>query len=236
MRFSYELMTPKNDASLKELVHQHAAMLDFKPEFISLTCHNNLLQQLFLIDLLREQTNTKLVPHIPVGNKTEALLKECLIDYIERGIDTVLLIHGDGAGDMSVCDAIRYIHKTFPNRWTVYVSYNYLATEQAFIDKIDAGANKAISQICFAADVLPTQEQQLCPILPGLLLIDDFKAVQTFLNSVNIAVPDVLQQADSAEKLIFYKNLLETLNVQGYQQAHFFALNNFALLTELLHA
>jgi 5,10-methylenetetrahydrofolate reductase len=236
MRFSYEIITPKNDADLPALVRQHEVLLSLEPEFISLTCHNNVLQQLFLIDLLQQQTDTKLVPHVPVGNKTEALLKECLIDYMERGIDTVLLIHGDGAGDMSVCDALHYIHKTFPERWTTFVSYNYLAPEQAFAEKVSAGATQAISQICFSAEVLPAKELQVCPILPGILLIDDFSAVQTFLQSVKITAPDVLQQANEDETLAFYKNLLFALHEHGYQQPHFFSLNNFSLLSELVYA
>lgn len=236
MRFSYEILTPKNDAELPSLVQQHECMLAWQPEFISLTCHGNVLQQLFLIDLLREQTDAKLVPHIPVGNKTEVLLKECLIDYIERGIDTILLIHGDGAGDMNVCDAIRFIREQFPDRWTIYVSYNYLTSEQAFMDKVNAGAGHAISQICFTADSLPIQPPEQCPILPGILLVDDVSVVQKFLQSVHIATPEALLTDNKTDKLDFYQQLLVDLTAQGYAQPHYFTLNNFALLTELLNA
>jgi methylenetetrahydrofolate reductase (NADPH) len=118
--------------------------------------------------------------------------------------------------------------------------------------KLDAGANRAITQFFFNADSylrfrdLATTAGITAPIVPGILPISNFASLQRFAAACGAAVPDWLHEKfaglddDPETRQMISANvaieLVEKLQREGVDEFHFYTLNRAELTYAICYA
>jgi len=118
---------------------------------------------------------------------------------------------------------------------------NAKADLQHLKHKLDAGANRAITQYFFEADVFLRFRDQAVkagieqPIVPGILPVNNLEKVESFSERCGANVPSSLKMlfagttagSDEQQKIGIEHalNLSETLVAEGVENLHFYTLN-----------
>ena len=263
LNISFEFFPPNNDKMNETLWQTIQKLEPLNPKFVSVTygaggstrerTHNT-------VSRIAKETGLQAAAHLTcVGSRTEEI-DEIAQAYWDAGIRHIVALRGDpeaGIGETYKpisggynygSDLVAGLKNIAPFEVSVG-AYPELHPESKNWDieldnlkrKIDAGADRAITQFFFEADTfLKFQDKALdaginIPIVPGLMLQPNFKGLKRMSKMCAISVPNWLENLyadlddDPQARLLVtattVADLAANLRDQGVQDLHFYTLN-----------
>lgn len=225
---SFEYFPPLNENGRKSLQVRVDRMADMRPLFVDVTARaGNLEDTLSLCRDIIRFCNVDVMMHVTCAGLSRADMIDFLSRALEAGITNVLALRGDEAGRQGsdndefphAIDLVRAIREEFGDAFTVAVGCypeglgplrpgetmqeNRARHIEYLREKVDAGANFAISQACFdaAAFISFIQECRAAgishgiPIIPGILPIHSYKSVKALVADLGISFPVHMEDA-----------------------------------------
>jgi methylenetetrahydrofolate reductase (NADPH) len=204
-------------------------------------------------------------PHLSCVGSTRAGVSEILATYRAQNIRRIVALRGDmpsgsaSAGEFRyAAELVRFIRESQGPDWQIevaaYPEYHpeqrYAARDlRHYVDKINAGADSAITQFFFNADAyfhFVEQTRKLganVPVVPGIMPFHNFAKIAQFAARDGIDIPRWVAlkmegfMDDTASIRAFgldvVTGLCQRLLAGGAPGFHFYTMNQAALTTEL---
>jgi len=256
--------TPLGDEKLRGVVQELGAL---EPEFFSVTygaggsTRDKTLATVGAI----AAAGFEAAPHLSCVGGTRVGLQEILATYRARGIRRLVALRGDMpsgtnlAGDFRfAAELVAFIRETQGPDWHIevaaYPEYHpeqrYAARDlKHYVDKVNAGANSAITQFFFNADayfhfVDATRKLGAsAPVVPGIMPFHNFAKIAQFAARDGIEIPRWVAlkmegfMDDAASIRAFgidvVAELCERLIRGGAPGLHFYTMNQAPLTLEI---
>ncbi|WP_189461906.1 methylenetetrahydrofolate reductase [NAD(P)H] [Jeongeupia chitinilytica] len=256
---SFEFFPSKTPEGVEKLRNTRRQLAQFKPEFFSVTfgaggtTQDGTRNAVFEIQSEGHQA----APHLSCIGSTRATIAELLTSYREHGIRRIVALRGDIPSGMVDVGEFRYANELvafireqhgdwFHIEVAAYPEYHPQAQSaeadlRAFVGKVNAGADAAITQYFFNADayfrfVDEVQSRGVTiPIVPGIMPIQNFSQLSRFSDMCGAEIPRWLKLRlasfgdDSASirafGLDFVTELSDRVLSQGAPGLHFYTLN-----------
>lgn len=263
---SFELFPPKSDDArekLQKVIHKLAAL---SPSYFSVTCgalgSKREGTEDVVLHILNE-TNIPPAAHLTCSGVSKAEIETVAKEYWNAGIHRIVALRGDipesvGAyqphpegyayadslvkGLLEIADfdiSVAAYPETHPEAQSSQADLEHLKR------KIDAGANRAITQYCFDTDKILRFVDEVnalgvdAPIIPGILPVHNIEQVVSFSKRCGASVPQWLQEkfakaegnAEAQFEIAVTVALeqCQTLQAAGINSFHFYTLNRSAL-------
>ncbi|MBD2857804.1 methylenetetrahydrofolate reductase [NAD(P)H] [Spongiibacter sp. KMU-158] len=266
-RYSFEFFPPKTDAGREKLSQTRAELAELSPEFFSVTygaggsTRNNTRG----IVLETKQAGLSVAPHLSFGGDDEATVLELIEDYKANGVDRIVALRGDLPSGMGATrlvyarELVEFIRKHTGDHFEIEVAAypeihpdapSYDADVRFLKEKLDAGANSAITQYFFNPDsyfyFLDACEKIGIdkPIYPGIMPITNYTNLARFSRNCGADIPRWLAQkleaygddTDSIAKfgLEVVNELCHVLMEGGAPGIHFYTMNQVEPVKTLL--
>lgn len=210
---SFEFFPPKTPEGLEKLRLTRAQLMPLAPKFVSVTFGAGGSTQQGTLDVVLDAMRDGLdaAPHISCIGATRDSIEAMLSTYRGHGIRHLIALRGDlpsGTGEFGefrhAAELVEFIRaKTadwFRIEVAAYPEYHPQARSprhdlQHFVDKINAGADAAITQyffnpdayFCFVDDAL--RAGVTVPITPGIMPITNFSQLSRFSEMCGAEVP-----------------------------------------------
>jgi methylenetetrahydrofolate reductase (NADPH) len=257
---SCEFFPPDTDEKLAKLVQTAIKLEVMQPEFFSVTYGaggsiRDLTQN--VVHHLAQKLNASIVPHLSCIGSTKENIRNILLDYKNKGIRHILALRGDlpsGVRDIGefkyANELVEFIrHETGDHFDITVAAYPDFHPEsrspykdlENFKRKIDAGANRAITQLFFNTDAYFYFLDDCArtgidvPIIPGIIPIHNWTQLKKFTHTCESDIPAWLQKRmdsfeDEVESVRSYgceimTKLCERLLENGVKELHFYTLN-----------
>lgn len=258
-RFSFEFFPPRTDVGAEklQLVHQQLAAL--KPDFFSVTygaggsTRDGTLSTVAAI----HEAGSAVAPHLSFGGSSREDITALLQRYKDMGINRLVALRGDlpsGTGLASkhfyANELIELVRETTGDHFHIEVacypeihpqSDSYDSDIFFFKQKVDAGANSAITQYFYNPDAYfffldCCQSAGIdIPIVPGIMPITNYTSLQRFSNNCGAEIPRWIRQrlqsyGDDSESICAFGtevvlSLCEQLLAGGAPGLHFYTMN-----------
>jgi methylenetetrahydrofolate reductase (NADPH) len=234
--FSFELFPPKTDHGVARLRETVTRLNARRPAFFSVTygAGGSTQSNTFAtVDWIREQ-GIAAAPHLScIGSRREELVA-ILRHYHDQGIDRIVALRGDlpsGAGAGAIGDLnhanelVSLIRGEFGDQfWIEVAAYpemhpqaqNFRRDLDYFQQKVEAGANSAITQYFYNADAY-ARFIEACesrgieiPIVPGIMPITNFSNLVRFSDACGAEIPRWLRK-----RLEAYGDDIESIRALG---------------------
>jgi methylenetetrahydrofolate reductase (NADPH) len=270
---SFEFFPPKDEAMEKTLWSSIERLAPLKPRFVSVTYGadgSTRTRTHAIVTRVMHETSLVAAPHLTcVGASREEVL-DIARGYWADGIRHIVALRGDPpqgttryvphpqgfayasdlvAGLKSVADfeiSVAAYPETHPEAQSADADLNSLKA------KLDAGANRAITQ-CFFDTAVYLRFRDRCakagitaPIVPGLLPIISLPQLLRFAERTATSVPDWLRHrfdglSDDADtrRMIAASVAIEQVQQlarEGVEEFHFYTLNRAELTYAICHA
>lgn len=260
--FSFEFSAPHTPEAYEKVLRIHArlASLEPAPSFFSVTYgaggSTRASTRQAVIDLNR-QSRTPVAAHLSFGADTRDTVRDLLHGYREAGVTRLVALRGDlpsGVGSskqlIHANELVEFIRKETGDHFHVYVAaYPEMHPETAsvadeiryFKQKLDAGANAAITQYFYNVDAyfryldLSATAGVAAPIIPGIMPITNYKGLMRFSKQCGAEIPLWIKkpladyQEDPAALAAFgdevVTRLCERLLAGGAPGLHFYTMN-----------
>jgi len=212
-QLSFEFFPPKNDKQVEVFRRTRDRLAELKPEYMSVTfgaggsTRSRTRETVFNI---QRDTGVSSAPHISCMSEDIESINELLDSYREFGINRLVVLRGDrpsggGSGifDYAV-DLVRHIREHYGDRFTIevgcYPEYHPEAKTpeadlQHFKEKVEAGADSAITQYFFGADAYEQFLEDCArlgvqvPIVPGIMPITNYSRLARFSKMCGADMP-----------------------------------------------
>ena len=258
-RFSFEFFPPKTDKGVEKLRTVREQLASRNPAFFSVTygAGGSTRERTFSTVKEIKQAGYDVAPHLSFGGDDENSVLNLLNDYKQQGINRIVALRGDlpsGMGPQAhlvyASELVTFIKKHFGDDFHLEVAcYPEIHPDSATVEKdleffkqkVDAGANSAITQYFYNADAYfyyleRTQKLGIdIPIYPGIMPITNFTNLQRFSSMCGAEVPRwIARQLESygddlesvkAFGLEVVTDLCETLLEGGAPGMHFYTMN-----------
>lgn len=256
--------TPEGSDKLKSVVQQLAST---QPEYFSVTygaggsTRGKTLQTVMDIAAAGHEA----APHLSCIGATRETIDNLLDTYRNRGIRRIVALRGDLPSGMAQSGDFRYANElvSFIREQTgrhfrievaaypeVHPNSRYAVQDmQAFVNKMNAGADSAITQFFFNAEAYFHFVNEVrkagvsAPIVPGIMPFHNFSKIFQFAQRDGIDIPRWVVRKmegymdDSASIRAFgldvVTQLCERLIAGGVPSIHFYTLNQSALVLEI---
>ncbi len=256
---SFEFFPPKTDAGVEKLNKVRDELGALKPKYFSVTFGAGGSTQDGTYDAVKGiiDSGYEGAPHLSCVGSTKSGISELLQSYKDIGVKRIVALRGDLPSGMVERGDFQYANELIEFIRAEYGDYFHLevaaypefhpesrspSSEIAnFKQKIDAGADSAITQYFFNSDAyfsfVETAEAAgiEVPIIPGIMPITNFAQLARFSNMCGAEIPRWLYkrleelQDDEASLIDFGLDyitfLTETLLSNGVYGVHFYALN-----------
>jgi len=266
--YSFEFFPPSSPEGVKNSKDTRQQLSAFKPEFYSVTFGaGGSTRDLTLETVLEiKQEGFSAVPHISGISSTKAEIKTLLDLYQQHDIKHLVVLRGDvphGAvsrGEFKHAnELVSFIRQETNDYFHIevgaYPEYHPEAVSsqtdiQNFKNKVDAGANSAITQFFFNADAyFRFMDECLIadiniPIVPGVMPIYNIKQLARFASNCGAEIPRWLRiklesYGDDLPSLRSYgvdvvSELCETLIEWDVPSLHFYTLNQAGIITRII--
>ena len=266
--YSFEFFPPSSPEGIKNSKDTRQQLSVFKPEFYSVTFGaGGSTRDLTLETVLEiKQEGFNAVPHISGISSTKAEIKTLLDLYQQHNIKHLVVLRGDvphGAvsrGEFKHAnELVSFIRQETNDYFHIevgaYPEYHPEAVSsqtdiQNFKNKVDAGANSAITQFFFNADAyFRFMDECLIadiniPIVPGVMPIYNIKQLARFATNCGAEIPRWLRiklesYGDDLPSLRSYgvdvvSELCETLIEWDVPSLHFYTLNQAGIITRII--
>ncbi|MBD3223391.1 MAG: methylenetetrahydrofolate reductase [NAD(P)H] [Caldithrix sp.] len=169
--FSFEFFPPKTEKGYNKLFRTIRDLKPLQPSSISVTYGAGGSTRKLTHDLvlkIHQETDLTVIPHLTCINAKKDEIYSLVKDYADNGIENIFVIRGDAPqgqedGDHAVkdfryaVDLVRFIKKHFPRMGMGVAGFpeghpdtpNRLKEMEYLKEKIDAGADYMITQMCF---------------------------------------------------------------------------------------
>ena len=273
IRVSFEFFPPKTEEMERTLWSSIERLAPLNPSFVSVTygaggstrerTHNTVAR------MVRE-TNLKPAAHLTCVNATKGEVDEVVRAYWDAGVRHIVALRGDPAdgvgsayaphpgGYQQTCDLVAGIKRI--GDFQVSVSgYPEKHPEAGSLDadidalkaKVDAGADRAITQFFFENDVYLRYVDRVrargidIPIVPGILPVQNFKQASNFARRTGASVPEWLahrfegldDDVDTRRLIagaVAAEQVLDLVD-RGIHDFHFYSMNRADLVYAICH-
>lgn len=259
---SLELFPPRTDAGFEKLKTNVTDLNQLRPEYFSVTygAGGSTQGRTFqTVDWLREQ-GIETAPHLScVGSGAEEII-EILNRYRDQGVRRIVALRGDlpsgsGAGGLGELnhanDLVALIREHFGDAFRIEVAaypevhpqaQGATSDMQHFRNKVEAGANAAITQYFYNADAYfrfvdnyKRSGGPAIPIVPGIMPIGNFSQLARFSDACGAEIPrwvrkqmeDYGDDIDSVRAfgVELVSGMCERLLAGGAPGLHFYTMN-----------
>ncbi len=270
---SFEFFPPKTEKSEATLWNTVERLAPLKPRFASVTygADGSTRDRTHrIVSRINEETSLTGAPHLTCVDATTTEVDGIAKGYWDEGVRHIVALRGDppqGADTYvahpggyhyaaDLVSGLRHV-ADFDISVAAYPEVHPEAkSAQDDMDnlkrKIDAGANRAITQFFFDADVyLRFRDQAVAagiqaPMVPGILPISNFASLLRFAAACGAAVPSWLHEKfdgldeDPETRQMISANLaielVEKLQSEGVNEFHFYTLNRAELTYAICYA
>lgn len=266
---SFEFFPPRNEAQENTLDSTWRKLVKARPEYFSVTFGaggSNLDATHRAVLGLQTLSGVPVAPHISCKVDSREVLLGYLQDYAEAGVSRLVVLRGDRQEGESqegpfrhANELVEFVRAETGNRFSIEVacypefhpeSQSPDAELQHFRNKVNAGANGAITQYFYNADsyfrfIDDCQKAGIdIPIRPGVLPITNYKQLTRFSALCGAEIPQWItrrleaygedRESLQAFGLDVVTRLCERLLRGGAPGLHFYSLNQSQPCLELL--
>ena len=263
---SFEFFPPRTSEMEQTLWNSIDRLSSLKPKFVSVTYGANSGERdrtHSIIKGIKDRTGLEAAPHLTCIDATPAELRIIARDYWNNGIRHIVALRGDlppgsGKPEMYASDLVTLLKEVadFDISVAAYPEVHPEAkSAQADLlnlrRKVDAGANRAITQFFFDVEsYLRFRDRCVSAgidveIIPGILPVSNFKQAKKFADMTNVRIPAWMAQMfdgldDDAEtrKLVganIAMDMVEILSREGVKAFHFYTLNRAEMSYAICH-
>ncbi|MDF1760631.1 MAG: methylenetetrahydrofolate reductase [NAD(P)H] [Coxiellaceae bacterium] len=261
---SFEFFPPKTADGLQKLVAVADELKAVNPDYISVTfgaggsTQDNTKKT---VRAVREHTGLDLAPHISCVGTDKAQISQLLDEYKCQGIKRLVVLRGDlpsgygsGGGDFNYAeDLVRFIREHSEDHFHICVAVypechplsGCMQTDLSYFkQKVDAGANEAITQYFYSADAYECLLEETAklgidiPITPGIMPITNYTQLARFSDRCGAEIPRWITKrligfGDDVKSIRAFgldvvSQLCEQLVGLGAKDLHFYTLNKAA--------
>ncbi len=264
---SIEFFPPQTPAGLEKLRAERAKLAALRPEFFSVTygAGGSTRDRTFnaIREIVAEGHNA--APHLSCIGTSRAEIREILAQYQALGIRRIVALRGDLPSGMAEAGELRHANELvefirsetgdwFRIEVAAYPEWHPQARSpredlEAFVRKVRAGANSAITQYFYNPDAYMHFVDHVralgvdVPIVPGIMPIVSFAKLARFSDATGAEIPRWMRKkfesfyddTDSirAFGLDVVTGLCERLLGSGAPGLHFYSMNQSALTLEV---
>ena len=263
---SFEFFPPRTSEMEQTLWNSIDRLSSLKPKFVSVTYGANSGERdrtHSIIKGIKDRTGLEAAPHLTCIDATPAELRIIARDYWNNGIRHIVALRGDlppgsGKPEMYASDLVTLLKEVadFDISVAAYPEVHPEAkSAQADLlnlrRKVDAGANRAITQFFFDVEsYLRFRDRCVSAgidveIIPGILPVSNFKQAKKFADMTNVRIPAWMAQMfdgldDDAEtrKLggaNIAMDMVKILSREGVKDFHFYTLNRAEMSYAICH-
>ena len=263
---SFEFFPPATESMEQTLWNSIERLSKLKPKFVSVTYGANSGTRdrtHSIIKDIKERTGLVAAPHLTCVDATRDELRTIAQDYWDNGIRNIVALRGDlpaGAGkpEMYADDLVALLKEVadFDISVAAYPEVHPEAkSAQADLlnlkRKVDAGANRAITQFFFDVEsYLRFRDRCVSAgidveIIPGILPVSNFKQAKKFADMTNVRIPawmstmfDGLDDDAETRKLVganIAMDMVKILSREGVKDFHFYTLNRAEMSYAICH-
>ncbi|HBU5736871.1 methylenetetrahydrofolate reductase [Escherichia coli] len=263
---SFEFFPPRTSEMEQTLWNSIDRLSSLKPKFVSVTYGANSGERdrtHSIIKGIKDRTGLEAAPHLTCIDATPAELRIIARDYWNNGIRHIVALRGDlppgsGKPEMYASDLVTLLKEVadFDISVAAYPEVHPEAkSAQADLlnlrRKVDAGANRAITQFFFDVEsYLRFRDRCVSAgidveIIPGILPVSNFKQAKKFADMTNVRIQAWMAQMfdgldDDAEtrKLVganIAMDMVKILSREGVKDFHFYTLNRAEMSYAICH-
>ncbi|ENZ9732946.1 methylenetetrahydrofolate reductase [Escherichia coli] len=263
---SFEFFPPRTSEMDQTLWNSIDRLSSLKPKFVSVTYGANSGERdrtHSIIKGIKDRTGLEAAPHLTCIDATPDELRTIARDYWNNGIRHIVALRGDlppgsGKPEMYASDLVTLLKEVadFDISVAAYPEVHPEAkSAQADLlnlkRKVDAGANRAITQFFFDVEsYLRFRDRCVSAgidveIIPGILPVSNFKQAKKFADMTNVRIPAWMAQMfdgldDDAEtrKLVganIAMDMVKILSREGVKDFHFYTLNRAEMSYAICH-
>lgn len=263
---SFEFFPPRTSEMEQTLWNSIDRLSSLKPKFVSVTYGANSGERdrtHSIIKGIKDRTGLEAAPHLTCIDATPDELRTIALDYWNNGIRHIVALRGDlppgsGKPEMYASDLVTLLKEVadFDISVAAYPEVHPEAkSAQADLlnlkRKVDAGANRAITQFFFDVEsYLRFRDRCVSAgidveIIPGILPVSNFKQAKKFADMTNVRIPAWMAQMfdgldDDAEtrKLVganIAMDMVKILSREGVKDFHFYTLNRAEMSYAICH-
>ncbi|EPA8308142.1 methylenetetrahydrofolate reductase [Escherichia coli] len=263
---SFEFFPPRTSEMEQTLWNSIDRLSSLKPKFVSVTYGANSGERdrtHSIIKGIKDRTGLEAAPHLTCIDATPEELRTIARDYWNNGIRHIVALRGDlppgsGKPEMYASDLVTLLKEVadFDISVAAYPEVHPEAkSAQADLlnlkRKVDAGANRAITQFFFDVEsYLRFRDRCVSAgidveIIPGILPVSNFKQAKKFADMTNVRIPAWMAQMfdgldDDAEtrKLVganIAMDMVKILSREGVKDFHFYTLNRAEMSYAICH-
>lgn len=263
---SFEFFPPRTSEMEQTLWNSIDRLSNLKPKFVSVTYGANSGERdrtHSIIKGIKDRTGLEAAPHLTCIDATPDKLRTIARDYWNNGIRHIVALRGDlppgsGKPEMYASDLVTLLKEVadFDISVAAYPEVHPEAkSAQADLlnlkRKVDAGANRAITQFFFDVEsYLRFRDRCVSAgidveIIPGILPVSNFKQAKKFADMTNVRIPAWMAQMfdgldDDAEtrKLVganIAMDMVKILSREGVKDFHFYTLNRAEMSYAICH-
>lgn len=263
---SFEFFPPRTEEMEQTLWKSIDRLKNLKPKFVSVTYGANSGERdrtHSIIKDIKEKTGLIAAPHLTCIDASRDELKGIAQDYWNSGIRQIVALRGDlpnnnNKPDLYACDLVELL-KTEADFDISVAAYPEVHPEaksaQADLinlkKKIDAGANRAITQFFFDVEsYLRFRDRCVATgidveIVPGILPVSNFRQLERFAKMTNVRIPswmskmyEGLDDDPESRNLVgasIAMDMVKILSREGVKDFHFYTLNRSELTYAICH-
>jgi methylenetetrahydrofolate reductase (NADPH) len=271
---SFEFFPPKTEEMERSLWETISRLAPLSPNFVSVTYGaGGSTRERTHSTIARILKETNLVPaaHLTCVNAPRGEIDDVVAQYHELGVRHIVALRGDpttGIGTAYVAhpdgyktsaELVASIKQRYPDIEVSVSAYPEKHPESTDFDadidmleaKVDAGANRAITQVFFDNDLYFRYLDRVrargidIPVVPGIMPMHNFKQARNFVTRAGTSVPDWLAEKfdgldDDAEtrKLVaatVAAGQVQKLAKHGVDTFHFYTMNRADLVFAISH-
>ncbi|MDD1793646.1 methylenetetrahydrofolate reductase [Enterovibrio makurazakiensis] len=263
---SFEFFPPSSEAMEQTLWASVQRLKNLQPKFMSVTYGANSGERdrtHSIVKSIKQETGIEAAPHLTCIDASREELKTIARDYWNSGIRHIVALRGDlpekgKKPEMYASDLVELLkgEADFDISVAAYPEVHPEAkSAQADLinlkRKVDAGANRAITQFFFDVEsYLRFRDRCVAAgidveIIPGILPVSNFKQAAKFANMTNVRIPNwmhnqfagleddpVTRQMVGASQAI---DMVRVLSREGVKDFHFYTLNRAELTYAMCH-
>ena len=263
---SFEFFPPRSSEMEQTLWRSIDRLGSLKPKFVSVTYGANSGERdrtHSIIKGIKDRTGLEAAPHLTCIDASRSELRAIAQDYWDSGIRHIVALRGDlppggGKPEMYGADLVALLKEVgdFDISVAAYPEVHPEAkSAQADLinlkRKIDAGANRAITQFFFDVEsYLRFRDRCVTAgidveIVPGILPVSNFKQLQRFATLTNVRVPGWmtsmfagLDDDPETRKMVgtnVAMDMVKILSREGVKDFHFYTLNRAEMSYAICH-
>jgi len=269
---SFEFFPPKSEKMEKTLWDSVVTLEPLQPRFVSVTYGaggSTRERTHATVERIVKETSIPAAAHLTCVGASKADIAEVAQSYWDAGIRHIVALRGDPPvegerfephpdGYESAADLVAGLHKIAPFEISVAAypeTHPEAGTQQSDLDnlkrKLDAGANRAISQFFFSAEAFFRFRDAVAAsgidaeIVPGILPVSNVAQTRKFAEMCGAQIPEWmnnlfegLDEHPAARQLIaatVAAELCRKLYAGGERQFHFYTLNRAELSYAICH-